>query len=76
MENDLGTHPDLNKSLSDLKCSSCQDGAPATSWCVECAEFICDDCVQVKLLSLRLFPIILFFKIEVILWINFLLSEF
>ena len=46
MENDVGAHPDLNKSLSDLKCSSCQDSAPATSWCVDCAEFICDDCVQ------------------------------
>lgn len=45
MENDLGSLPDLNKSLSDLKCSS--DSAPATSWCVDCAEFICDDCVQV-----------------------------
>ncbi|KAK6637203.1 hypothetical protein RUM44_007617 [Polyplax serrata] len=30
----------------DVKCSSCSDNAPATSWCVECAEFICDSCVQ------------------------------
>lgn len=27
-------------------CSSCSDDAPATSWCVECAEYICDSCVQ------------------------------
>lgn len=47
MESDTGANADLNKSLSDLKCSSCQDSAPATSWCVDCAEFICDDCVQV-----------------------------
>ncbi|EEB19753.1 conserved hypothetical protein [Pediculus humanus corporis] len=30
----------------DIKCSSCNDDAIATSWCVECAEFICDSCVQ------------------------------
>lgn len=29
-----------------IKCSSCTDDANATSWCVECAEFICDSCVQ------------------------------
>lgn len=29
-----------------VKCSSCSDDAPATSWCVECSEFICDSCVQ------------------------------
>jgi hypothetical protein len=33
---------------SDLKCTSCQvDNAPATSWCVDCGEYICDGCVQV-----------------------------
>ncbi|KAG8303488.1 hypothetical protein J6590_007142 [Homalodisca vitripennis] len=31
--------------LTELKCGSCPDTA-ATSWCVECAEFICDGCVQ------------------------------
>lgn len=34
--------------VQDIKCSSCTDNAPATSWCVECAEFICDSCVQVN----------------------------
>lgn len=29
-----------------IKCSSCTDDANATSWCVECAEYICDSCVQ------------------------------
>ncbi len=29
-----------------IKCSSCSDDASATSWCVECSEFICDNCVQ------------------------------
>lgn len=32
--------------LKALKCSSCTDDEPATSWCVECAEYICDSCVQ------------------------------
>nr|XP_022912734.1 transcription intermediary factor 1-alpha isoform X2 [Onthophagus taurus] len=30
----------------ELKCSSCGDDNIATSWCVDCAEFICDICVQ------------------------------
>lgn len=32
--------------IQTIKCSSCTDDAPATSWCVECAEYICDSCVQ------------------------------
>lgn len=39
------TSEDTNK-FSDLKCSSCSDDMVATSWCVDCAEFICDICVQ------------------------------
>ncbi|XP_044748323.1 transcription intermediary factor 1-alpha-like isoform X2 [Coccinella septempunctata] len=31
---------------ADLKCSSCSEDIIATSWCVDCAEFICDSCVQ------------------------------
>ncbi|KAJ9598237.1 hypothetical protein L9F63_011058, partial [Diploptera punctata] len=31
---------------TDLKCTSCHDNSPATSWCVECSEYICDGCVQ------------------------------
>lgn len=30
----------------DLKCNSCSDNDVATSWCVECSEFICNKCVQ------------------------------
>lgn len=30
----------------DLKCNSCSDNDIATSWCVECGEFICNKCVQ------------------------------
>ncbi|XP_075234679.1 transcription intermediary factor 1-alpha-like isoform X2 [Lycorma delicatula] len=32
--------------LNELKCGSCPEMAIATSWCVECAEYICDGCVQ------------------------------
>lgn len=29
-----------------IQCSGCSDDVAATSWCVECAEYICDSCVQ------------------------------
>ncbi|KAJ8966872.1 hypothetical protein NQ314_003266 [Rhamnusium bicolor] len=31
---------------ADMKCSSCSDDAIATSYCTDCSEFICDNCVQ------------------------------
>ncbi|CAF4764366.1 unnamed protein product [Pieris macdunnoughi] len=31
---------------SEQQCNSCEDTEPATSYCVDCAEFICDNCVQ------------------------------
>ncbi|XP_052841905.1 transcription intermediary factor 1-alpha isoform X6 [Drosophila gunungcola] len=31
---------------ASIQCSSCSDGAVATSWCVDCSEYICDSCVQ------------------------------
>ncbi|XP_063365990.1 E3 ubiquitin-protein ligase TRIM33 [Cydia amplana] len=30
----------------DQHCSSCEEPEPATSYCTDCAEFICDSCVQ------------------------------
>ncbi|XP_046394134.1 E3 ubiquitin-protein ligase TRIM33-like isoform X2 [Ischnura elegans] len=30
----------------DVFCTSCAEGNPATSWCVNCSEFICDACVE------------------------------
>lgn len=37
----------INETQKDIiKCSSCAEDANATSWCVECSEFICDSCVQ------------------------------
>lgn len=29
-----------------MKCSSCSDDALASSYCADCSEFICDNCVQ------------------------------
>ena len=37
---------DLIAEKSAIKCSSCNDDANATSWCVDCSEFICDNCVK------------------------------
>ncbi|KAL9890329.1 tripartite motif-containing protein bonus isoform 4-T4 [Glossina fuscipes fuscipes] len=31
---------------ASIQCSSCSDNAIATSWCVDCSEYICDSCVQ------------------------------
>lgn len=31
---------------ANIQCSSCSDNAVATSWCVDCSEYICDSCVQ------------------------------
>ncbi|XP_075981925.1 transcription intermediary factor 1-alpha-like [Anticarsia gemmatalis] len=30
----------------EQQCNSCEDTEPATSYCVDCAEFICDNCVN------------------------------
>lgn len=30
----------------EQQCNSCEDPEPATSYCVDCAEFICDNCVH------------------------------
>ncbi|XP_012250621.2 E3 ubiquitin-protein ligase TRIM33 [Athalia rosae] len=47
-ENACGTD-DLSDGMKEgeeeRKCTSCHDNATATSWCVECEEFICENCV-------------------------------
>lgn len=41
---------DIVKEIEEeKKCTSCHDNASATSWCVECEEFICQNCVMVSL---------------------------
>lgn len=35
-----------SKLSNAIQCSSCSDNAVATSWCVDCSEYICDSCVQ------------------------------
>lgn len=37
---------ETNNKVEDLKCNSCSDNDIATSWCVECSEYICNKCVQ------------------------------
>lgn len=32
----------------DKKCTNCSENAVATSWCVECEEYICNNCVLVN----------------------------
>lgn len=42
-----GSGDGLKSSITaNVQCSSCSDGATATSWCVDCSEYICDNCVQ------------------------------
>lgn len=43
---ELSNNEESASKVSELKCSSCNDDAIATSWCVDCAEYICDICVQ------------------------------
>lgn len=51
-ENNCGLD-DLSESLKEeeeeKKCTSCHDNATATSWCVDCEEFICENCVLVRI---------------------------
>lgn len=40
-------HAGTNGAISgEQQCNSCEDTEPATSYCVDCAEFICDNCVH------------------------------
>lgn len=43
------SHPQSNDNsrLANAKCTSCHDNLVATSWCVDCNDFLCDGCVQV-----------------------------
>ncbi|KAJ8913021.1 hypothetical protein NQ315_002036, partial [Exocentrus adspersus] len=42
---ELSPNEDTSKN-ADMKCSSCSDDAVASSYCADCSEFICDNCVQ------------------------------
>lgn len=39
-----------NSRLTNVKCTSCHDNLIASSWCVDCNDFLCDGCVQVRVL--------------------------
>ncbi|XP_053616450.1 E3 ubiquitin-protein ligase TRIM33 [Plodia interpunctella] len=38
--------PNTGGVSGEQQCNSCEDTEPATSYCVDCAEFICDNCVH------------------------------
>ncbi|XP_034196335.1 E3 ubiquitin-protein ligase TRIM33 isoform X1 [Osmia lignaria lignaria] len=44
-DNSPGTDDESKETEEEKKCTSCHDNATATSWCVECEEFICQSCV-------------------------------
>lgn len=46
-ESDLGLDEESKEAEEEKKCTSCHDNNVATSWCVECEEFICLNCVMV-----------------------------
>ncbi|XP_065511417.1 transcription intermediary factor 1-beta isoform X2 [Caloenas nicobarica] len=43
---DSGTKTAAASQESTQCCTSCEDNAPATSYCVECSEPLCDTCVE------------------------------
>ncbi|XP_076767124.1 E3 ubiquitin-protein ligase TRIM33 isoform X2 [Xylocopa sonorina] len=45
-DNSPGTDDESKETEEEKKCTCCQDNATATSWCVECEEFICQNCVM------------------------------
>lgn len=53
----IGTDDESTETEEEKKCTSCHDNAIATSWCVECEEFICQSCVMVITLSYNLYYI-------------------
>ncbi|XP_011140304.1 E3 ubiquitin-protein ligase TRIM33 [Harpegnathos saltator] len=45
-DTNLGVEDELKDTEEEKKCTSCHDNVTATSWCVECEEFICQNCVM------------------------------
>ncbi|XP_076664091.1 E3 ubiquitin-protein ligase TRIM33 [Andrena cerasifolii] len=41
-----GTDDESKETEEEKKCTSCHDNATATSWCIECEEYICQNCVM------------------------------
>lgn len=46
-ESDLGLDDEPKEAEEEKKCTSCHDNIVATSWCMECEEYICQNCVMV-----------------------------
>ncbi|XP_071645603.1 E3 ubiquitin-protein ligase TRIM33 isoform X1 [Temnothorax longispinosus] len=45
-ESDLGLDDESKEAEEEKKCTSCHDNIVATSYCMECEEFICQNCVM------------------------------
>ncbi|KYN01662.1 PREDICTED: E3 ubiquitin-protein ligase TRIM33 isoform X2 [Cyphomyrmex costatus] len=45
-ESDVGLDDEAKEAEEEKKCTSCHDNINATSWCMECEEFICENCVM------------------------------
>ncbi|XP_029664398.1 E3 ubiquitin-protein ligase TRIM33-like isoform X2 [Formica exsecta] len=45
-DSNMGLDDEPKETEEEKKCTSCHDNATATSWCVECEEFICQNCVM------------------------------
>lgn len=46
IDDDSHTDDDSKESEDEKICTSCHDNATATSWCDNCEEFICQNCVE------------------------------
>lgn len=52
LEDDISNtgEEDPKDAEEEKKCTNCSENAIATSWCVECEEMICQNCVMVRIL--------------------------
>lgn len=55
-ESNLGLDDEAKEIEEEKKCTSCVDNVTATSWCIECQEFICQSCVMVIMSHILCMP--------------------
>lgn len=71
-DNSPGTDDESKETEEEKKCTSCHDNANATSWCVECEEFICQNCVMVMKRILNSMCVkYIFFRNKIAIILNF-----
>ena len=47
-ECNVGADEERKDSEEEKQCTSCNENAKATSYCIDCEEFICQNCVMVN----------------------------